>query len=54
MKKDNILKLIGGLGIGCGIGMCFGVSMDNIILGLLMGMGVGLCFAVSFGAFRKD
>ena len=51
MDKSRLLKLLGGLGIGAGTGLCFGVSMDNILLGLWMGLGVGLCFAVAFGAF---
>ena len=54
MEKNNILKLLGGLGAGIGVGTCFGVAMDNIFLGLLLGVGIGLCFAVGFGAFRKD
>ena len=54
MKKRKILKLISGLGIGVGIGMCFGVAMDNILVGFLIGLGVGLCYAVGFGAFRKE
>ena len=54
MKKAKILKLIGGLGIGAGIGSCFGVAMNNIWAGLLLGLGVGLCYAVALGAFKKD
>ena len=54
MKKINTLKLLSGLGIGCGIGTCFGVSMNNILLGLLFGSGVGLCYAVAFGAFKNE
>ena len=54
MKKINTLKLLSGLGIGCGIGTCFGVSMNNILLGLLLGSGVGLCYAVAFGAFKNE
>jgi len=54
MKKRNTWKLIGGLGVGIGIGMCFGVAMHNILVGFLIGLGIGLCYAVAFGAFRKD
>ena len=38
-----------GLCLGVGVGLCFGVAMDNIALGLCMGMGVGLCFSVALG-----
>lgn len=48
MKKDKILKIISGFGIGAGVGLCFGVAMDNIWLGLALGLGVGSCYAVAF------
>ena len=48
MKKDKILKIISGFGIGLGVGTCFGVAMDNIWLGLALGLGVGSCYAVAF------
>ena len=54
MDKNKLLKLLSGLGIGIGIGTCFGVAMNNIIVGILLGLGVGLCYAVGFGAFKKD
>ena len=54
MEKEKILKLISGLVIGVGVGMCFVVAMDNILVGFLIGLGIGLCYAVGFGAFRKD
>jgi len=38
-----------GLCMGMGVGLCFGVAMDNMALGLCMGMGVGLCFSVALG-----
>lgn len=38
-----------GLCIGAGIGLCFGVAMDNLALGLCLGMGVGLCYCVALG-----
>lgn len=54
-KKDN--KGSGfnpiGLCIGAGVGLCFGVAMDNLALGLCMGMGVGLCYCVALGQ-KKD
>ena len=37
-----------------GIGVCFGISFDNLIVGLMLGVGIGMCFAVSFGAFKED
>ncbi|MBQ1976585.1 MAG: hypothetical protein II227_04020 [Clostridia bacterium] len=54
MTKKKLLKLISGLGVGIGVGTCFGVSMDNVAVGFLLGIGVGLCYAVAFGAFRND
>lgn len=53
MKKDRILKLIGGFGVGIGVGTCLGVAINNILVGFLLGIGVGLCYAVAFGAFKK-
>lgn len=38
-----------GLCIGAGIGLCFGVAMDNLALGLCLGLGVGLCYGVALG-----
>ena len=38
-----------GLCLGMGVGLCFGVAMDNVALGMCMGMGVGLCFSVALG-----
>ena len=35
--------------MGLGVGLCFGVAMDNIALGLCLGMGVGLCYSVALG-----
>ena len=54
MKKINTVKFLSGLGIGCSIGTCFGVSMNNMPLGLLLGSGVGLCYAVAFGVFKNE
>ena len=54
MKSKNVLKLIGGLCVGAGIGTCLGVAMNNIPVGILLGVGCGLCYAVAFGAFRKN
>lgn len=38
-----------GLCMGLGVGLCFGVAMDNMGLGIALGMGVGLCFCVALG-----
>lgn len=38
-----------GLCMGMGVGLCFGVAMDNMALGLCLGMGVGLCYGVALG-----
>lgn len=54
MKKDKMLKIISGFGIGAGVGLCFGVAMDNIWLGLLLGLGVGSCYAVAFTSNKPE
>ena len=51
-EKDKMGFNPAGLGIGAGIGLCFGTAMNNMALGLLMGLGVGLCFCVALG--RKE
>ena len=45
-----------GLCMGMGVGLCFGVAMNNMALGICMGMGVGLCFSVALGqhAYTDD
>ena len=43
-----------GLCMGMGVGLCFGVAMDNMALGLCMGMGVGLCFSVALGQLTSS
>lgn len=48
-----------GLCMGMGVGLCFGVAMDNMALGICMGISVGLCFSVALGQHassddRKD
>ena len=48
MDKKRILKIISGLCVGLGVGVCFGIAMDNVITGLLLGLGVGMCYAVAF------
>lgn len=54
MTKRNVLKLIGGICMGLGIGTCFGVAMHQIYLGIALGAAIGLCFASALGAFKKD
>ena len=54
MKKDKILKILSGFGIGLGVGTCFGVAMDNIWLGLAIGLGVGACYATAFTANKPE
>ncbi len=38
-----------GLCMGVGIGLCYGVALDNMGLGICLGMGIGLCFSVALG-----
>lgn len=54
MNKKNLLKLIGGLCFGAGIGVCVSVAMNNIAAGILLGIGIGMCNAVALGAFKKE
>ena len=54
MKKDKILKIISGFGIGAGVGLCFGVAMDSLWLGLALGLGVGSCYAVAFTSNKPE
>ena len=43
-----------GLCIGLGIGLCFGVALDNMGLGLCLGMSIGVCFSVALGHRKED
>ncbi|MBE5809738.1 MAG: hypothetical protein E7318_02260 [Clostridiales bacterium] len=43
-----------GLCMGLGVGLCFGVAMDNMGLGIALGLGVGLCFCVALGQKKED
>ena len=54
MMNHKLLKLIGGLCVGAGVGVCFGLAMDNLLTGILLGLGIGLCYAVAFGAFKEE
>ena len=38
-----------GLCMGVGVGLCFGVALDNMGAGIALGMSVGLCFSVALG-----
>lgn len=42
-----------GLCLGAGVGLCFGVAMDNIALGMCMGMGVGLMVALTMAHYAR-
>ncbi|MBQ2766883.1 MAG: hypothetical protein IJF49_02265 [Clostridia bacterium] len=51
----KILKIIGGLCAGAGVGICCGVAMNNLIAGILIGLGIGICYALVFtGSSKKD
>jgi cyanate permease len=54
MDKRKILKVISGLGVGIGVGVCFGAAMNNIVAGIMLGLGVGMCFAVAFTSNGQD
>lgn len=53
MKKINVLKTIGAICFGSGVGLCVGVASKSVIAGILVGLGLGICFAVSFNSFKK-
>ncbi len=38
-----------GMCLGCGVGMCFGVAMNNIGVGMCIGMSVGMCLGLALG-----
>ncbi len=42
-----------GMCLGCGVGMCLGVALDNIGLGMCIGISVGMCLGLALGA-QKD
>ena len=53
MEKSKIIKTIGALCLGAGIGVCFGVATQNLLSGILIGLGIGLCFSVAFNSSKK-
>ena len=53
-KKQSVGFNPAGLGIGVGIGLCFGTAMGNMGAGIAMGLGVGLCFCVALGHRAAD
>ena len=50
MNKSKILKIVAGLCVGCGIGLCIGVAAESVLVGILVGLGIGMCFAVVFSS----
>lgn len=54
MKKNKIIKVISGLFVGAGIGVCFGIATQNILSGILIGLGIGMCFAVAFNSYKNE
>ena len=47
--KNRGLRIVGGLLIGAGVGICIGVATENILSAVLIGFGLGLCMAVALG-----
>ena len=43
-----------GLTIGAGIGMVFGLAIDNFTLGLVLGAGGGMLLGLSIGAAAEN
>jgi hypothetical protein len=39
-----------GMALGIGVGMAFGVALDNIGMGIALGAGVGVAFAVALAS----
>ena len=46
MEKSRILRIIGGLCIGAGVGICVGVATQEVLSSILIGVGLGLCMCV--------
>ena len=46
-KASSFLAI--GMCLGCGVGMCFGVALDNIGVGMCIGMAVGMCMGLALG-----
>ena len=38
-----------GMCLGCGVGMCFGVALNNIGVGMCIGMSIGMCLGLALG-----
>ena len=56
-QRDKSLSYIAiGMCLGCSIGMCFGVAMNNIGVGMCIGISVGMCLGLALGAAqtKKD
>ena len=53
MDKSKIIRTIGALCFGAGVGICIGVATQNALSGILIGLGLGLCFSVVFNSSKK-
>ena len=54
MSKNKVIRIIGAICIGLGIGLCVGVATGNVLSGCLIGFGIGLCFSVALGCFKNE
>ena len=45
----RLLKIIGALCIGAGVGICIGIVTQDVLPAILIGLGLGLCLSVAFG-----
>ena len=42
MNKSKILRTIGGFVCGVGIGICIGITTQNVVSAILVGLGIGI------------
>ena len=54
MKKRQVLKMIGGLCIGAGLGVSIYAALGNVLAAVFIELGSGICYAVTLGAFKKE
>lgn len=39
--------------MGIGVGVAFGVALDDLVAGIALGVGIGIALALAFGAGRS-
>ena len=54
MKDNRLVKIIAGLCIGAGVGICVGVATQNVLSSILIGSGLGLCMCVALNSNKNN